>query len=420
MPKHLLEDMVRVKSDRKYYPKIETEEAEHLPEENIQYSKKKYRYMLWFVALISVIFCFFAFSFLFSRAQVSVTLKTKNVALNENLSASLNPNPDVLSFELTHLSDEVSKTISLEEKDFKESSKGKVVLYNKFSSSPQTLSVDTRLEGSNGKIYKTKTKVTIPGMGKNGVPGQTSIDIYASAEGAAYNSSPLDFKIFGFKGTAKYEKFYGRSVGDITGGIIGKSRQVSDLQKMETEKELRAILENKLFNKISSQIPGFLLYKEVTFLKTDDITVGPVSPDGSVVLTLKGALYGIIFNKQKLTQKIAKDNIEKYDNSEVYIPNVKDLTLSLPAQAGLSNKEDISSGNVKDINFNLSGPAKIVWKLDSDKFTRSLLNKPKKDINQILSQYPSIDSMLVKLSPPWVQSLPNKIENIKVTTDYLK
>lgn len=418
MPKHLLEDMVRVKSDRKYYPKIEPEETEHLLEENTQYSKKKYRYMLWFVALVSVIFCFFAFSFLFSRAQVSVTLKTKSVALNENLSASLDPASDVLPFELTHLSDEASKTISLNEEDFKESAKGKVVLYNKFSSSPQALSIDTRLEGSNGKIYKTKTKLVIPGMSKAGVPGQISADIYAGAEGSAYNSSPLDFKIFGFKGTAKYEKFYGRSVGDITGGIAGKSRQASDLQKMETQKELRAILENKLFNKISGQIPGFLLYKDATFLKTDNIAVGSASPNGSVVLTLKGSLYGIIFNEQKLTQKIAKDNIDKYDNSEVYIPNIKDLTLSLPAQAGLSNKEDISSENVKDISFNLSGPAKIVWKLDSDKFTASLLNKPKKDINQILSQYPNIDSVLVKLSPPWVQSLPNKIENIKVTTDY--
>lgn len=414
MSKHLLEDIVRVKNKRKYIIKKEPIKTEHLVDTGIKHSKNKYRYMLWFVALVSIIFCFFAFSFLFSKAEVLVSLKTKDIVLNKNLSASLEENVDILPFELTHISGDTSKTIFLEEKDFNEKAKAVIILYNKFSSSSQILSIDTRLEGSNGKIYKTKTKVVIPGMDKNGIPGQVNVDIYAEKEGADYNSSPLDFKIFGFKGTTKYEKFYGRSMGDITGGIVGKSRQVSDLQKIETERELKTILENKLFNEISSQIPGFLLYKDATFLKTDDLTVGSVSPDASVFLTLPGTLYGIIFDEQKLTQKIVKDNVENYDNSDVYIPNIKDLTFSL------TDKENILFDSIKNINFNLSGPAKIVWKLDVDKFTAILLNKSKKDFNQILLQYPNIDSALVKLSPPWIPSLPSKIKNIKVTADYAK
>jgi hypothetical protein len=412
MPKHLLEDMVRVKNNKKRLIKKEPIKTEHLVDVGIKHSKNKYRYMLWFVALISIIFCFFAFSFLFSKAEVLVSVKTKDIVLNKNLSASLEGNVDILSFELTHISGDTSKTIFLEEKDFNEKAKAKVILYNKFSSSSQILSIDTRLEGSNGKIYKTKNKVVIPGMSKDGTPGQVSVDIYAEKEGADYNSPPLDFKILGFKGTTKYEKFYGRSVGDITGGIVGKSRQVSDLQKIETEGELKTILENKLFNEISSQIPGFLLYKDATFLKINDLTVSPVSSDASIVLTLSGTLYGIIFNEQKLTERIVKDNVEDYDNSDVYIPNIKDLTFSL------SDKENILFDSVKNINFNLTGPAKIVWKLDIDKFTVDLLNKSKKDFNQILLQYPNIDSALVKLSPPWISSLPSKIKNIKVTVDF--
>ena len=414
MSKHLLEDMVRVKNNKKYIPKKEPIKMEYLADAEIKYSKNKYRYMLWFVALVSMVFCFFAFSFLFSRAEVSVVLKTKDIVLNKNLSAGLDLNTDILSFELTHISGDASKTINLEEKDFNEKAKGTIILYNKFSSSPQTLLVDTRLDGSNGKIYKTKTKIVIPGMSKNDTPGQVSVDIYAEKEGADYNSTPLDFKISGFKGTTKYEKFYGRSMGDITGGIIGKARQVSDLQKIETGKELKTILENKLFNEISNQISGFLLYKDALFLKTDNLTVGPISTDGSVVLTLLGTLYGIIFDEQKLTQKIVKDSIENNDNSELFIPNIKDLTFSL------FGKESILFDSVKNINFNLSGPVKIVWKLDVDKFTVDLLNKPKKDSSQILSQYPNIDSVLVKLNPPWIQFLPSKIKNIKVTTDYAK
>ncbi|MFA6177590.1 MAG: hypothetical protein WC694_01690 [Candidatus Paceibacterota bacterium] len=417
MPKHFLEDMVRVKNNKKNIPQKEPKKIEHLvysADVEVKHSKNKYRYLLWFVASVSVVFCFFALSSLFSKAEVFVNLKTKDIVLNKNLSAGLDAGVDVLPFELTHISGDASKTITLEEKDFNEKAKGTIILFNKFSVSSQSLAINTRLDGSNNKMYKTSTKVTIPGMSKNGTPGQVSVDIYAEKEGADYNSTPLDFKIAGFKGTVKYEKFYGRSVGDITGGIIGKSHQVSDIQKIETEGELKKILENKLFNEISSQIPGFLLYKDATFFKIDDFITGPVSPLGSVVLTLKGTLYGIIFNEQRLTQKIAKDNFDKYDGSEVYIPNIKDLIFSL------SDKENVLFDSVKSINFNLSGSAKIVWKLDVDKFTADLLNKPKKDFNQILSQYPNIDSTLVKLNPPWIQSLPSKIKNIKVIMDYKK
>ena len=414
MSKHLLEDMVRVKDNKNYTPKIVPIEKHPIIDVKIKHSKNKYRYMLWFVALISAIFCFFAFSFLFSKAEVSVILKTKDIVLNKNFTASLDLNVNVLPFELTHLSGEETKTIVLEEKDFKETAKGKIILYNKFSSSSQTLLIDTRLEGSNNKIYKTTTKVVIPGMSKNGVPGQVNVDIYAGEEGSTYNSGPLDFKILGFKGTNKYAKFYGRSVGDIAGGIVGKSRQITDSQKIEITNELKSALEDKLFNEISNQIPGFLLYKDATSLSVEDLAVGSVSSDGSVVLTLKGTLYGIIFNEQKLTQKITEDNIENNDNSEIYIPNIKDLTFSF------FNKENILFESVQNINFNLSGPVKIVWKLDVNKFTTDLLNKPKKDFNQILSRYPNINSALVKLSPPWIRSLPSKIKDIKVTVDYVK
>lgn len=412
MTKHFLKDMIIVKHEKKHIIKNEIKEKEHLFDADIKQVENKYRYILWFVALVSVVFCFFALSFLFSKAEVSVSLKTKNMVLNKNLYASLGSGVDVLPFERTHFSGDTSKTITLEEMDFNEKAQGIVILYNKFSSSPQTLLIDTRLEGSNGKIYKTKTRVIIPGMNKNGVPGQVSVDIYAEKEGGSYNSTPLDFNILGFKGTTKYDKFYGRSVGDIAGGIVGKSHQVSDLQKTETERELKIILENKLFKEISSQIPGFLLYKDATFLMTDSLVAGPVSPLGSMTLTLSGTLYGIIFDEQKLTDRIAKDNIDKYDGSEVYIPNIKDLTFSL------ANKENILFDSVENINFNLSGPAEIVWELDVDKFTADLLDKPKKDFNQILLEYPNIDSVLIKFNPLWIRYLPGKIKNIKVIVSY--
>jgi hypothetical protein len=131
-------------------------------------------------------------------------------------------------------------------------------------------------------------------------------------------------------------------------------------------------------------------------------------------LTLKGTLYGFLFDEQELTKKIAENNIDKYDGSEIYIPNIRDLTFSL------SNKNNISFDNVKNIDFNLSGPAKIIWKLDVNKFTTDLLGKSKKGFNLLLSQYSNIDSATLTLSPFWKMSIPDKTKDIKIIVNYPK
>jgi hypothetical protein len=427
MPKRFLEDMVQAKRQKRGNEEnkkkvketwtkeiVETEEIREVGKNRI---KSRSRYMLWFLAFISVAFCFFALSFLFSKAGVTVNPKIKEVVLNENLSASNDSSDNGLSFDLVVIGDEENKTIqAIGEKDVKEVATGTVVIYNAFSSSPQALNIDTRLEGSNGKIYKTQTKTTVPGMGKNGTPGSVEVGIYGTGAGQEYNSAPLDFKIFGFKGTSKYSKIYARSKGAITGGFVGKVNVISDTDKISALAQLNESLKTNLLAKATNQIPsGFVLFKDAISVSTEDPIV-PLTADqnNNFTITLKGTLYGILFNEQKLTKKIAEDKIDKYDGSEVYIPKIRDLTFSL------SNKDNLSFNNLTNINFSLSGPATIVSKLDVNKFITDLLGKSKKDFNQILSQYPNIDSANLTLSPFWKMSIPDQAKNIKVIVNYPK
>lgn len=380
------------------------------------------RHTLWLMAIISLIFFLFAVSYLFSKATVTVNPKIEDVVLNENLSASRDGNTDILPFNLVVISGEENKIVETTlEKDISEKAEGVVVIYNAFSFSPQRLDIDTRLEGSNGKIYKTKTKTTVPGVSKTDTPGSVEVSIYAVEAGAEYNSIPLDFKILGFKGTPKYSKFYARSKGEISGGLKGKFPSISETEKGSLVNELQAALLAKLFKKASDQTPGgFILFKNAAFLNIDDSRIDFTSAkDKMLPIQLKGTLYGLLFDEQKLTKKIAEDNIENYDGSAVYIPNIRDLTFSLPTgQTGISGKENTSFGDVKNINFNLSGTAKIVWKFDRDLLAPELLGKSKKDFSQILSQYPNIDSALLSISPIWVSSLPGKIKDIKIIVNY--
>lgn len=415
MPKNLLQDMVKIK-----YAKPETPTGP--PGGKSSGPNKGTRYALWLVAVVSLVFFLFALSHLFAEAVVTVNPKTKDVILNENLSAGRD-RADTLSFDLVVISGEEDKIVlATEEKEISQKAEGIVLFYNTFSSSPQTLNINTKLEGSNGKIYKTQTKTVVPGTTEGGKPGSVEVKIYGAEAGPEYNSVPLDFQIVNFKGTSKYSKFYGRSKGAITNGLKGNFFVLSDSQKANALNELKTALQTKLFKKAADQIPsGFVLFQEAVFLETDDSDISTFSKENMLPLKLRGTFYGLLFDENKLTKKIAQDFIESYNGSEVYLHNIRDLTFSLPAgQAGLPGKENIALPDIKNINFNLSGPAKIVWKLDAAKFADDLLGRSKKDFNQVLLQYQNIDSAELAISPIWKMSLPDNAKDIKVIVNYPK
>ena len=379
-------------------------------------TNRKPKYRIYLVALVSIIFLLFALSYLFSGAKITLTPKVKDIPLNDNLSASKDGTSG-LSFDLVVISGEESKTIQGGEmKDITLKATGTVLIYNSFSTSPQVFASDTKLEGSNGKIYKTSKKVTVPGMTKAGKLGNVEVGIYAAEAGAEYNSAPLDFKIVSLKNTSKYSKIFARSKGEITGGLKGKMPVVSSLDKAGTVSELKATLQAKLLKKVTDQIPdGFILYKDAIFLDIDDKDVSFVPSDNNMVtVDIKGTLYGFLLNEQKLTKKIAQDIIDKYDDSDVYIPNIRDLTFSL------ADKENVSFADVKDINFNLTGTPKIIWKIDEEKFVADLLGKKKSDFNQILTGYPSIDTAVLVIRPFWKTTFPDVSKTIDVIVNYPK
>ncbi|MFA5095124.1 MAG: hypothetical protein WC447_00470 [Candidatus Paceibacterota bacterium] len=428
MPRNLLQDMVKVKNPRPTFIKgrerpvrntfdvTSLGEKEKVPSEK-KPSNKGPKYRIYFVALISVVFLLFALSFLFSKAKITIIPEVKEIPLsNENLSAVKDLSTQDLSFDLVMIPGEENKTIQGGEvKEVAIAATGTVMIYNAYSSSPQNLDIDTRLEGSNGKIYKTNKKITVPGMVKD-KPGSVEVGIYGAGPGEEYNSAPLDFKIFGFKGTPKYSKFYGRSKGEITGGFTGKSPVVSELDKTIAASELKTTLQANLLKKVTSQIPdGFVLFKNAVFTNIDEKNVNStLNEDNTVLVSIKGTLYGFIFDEKKLTKKIAQDIIDKYDGSEVYIPNIQDLTFSL------ADKDNISFADVKSINFSLSGTPKIVWKVDEAKFISDLLGKRKTDFNQVLAQYPSIDTAQLVIRPFWKASFPDKNSGFEIIVDYPK
>jgi len=372
---------------------------------------------LWVVAVSSVLVLLFALSFLFTKAKIAVTPKIVEENLNETISASKTSAgaADNLTFDLVVLEGEESKGVEAgAERDVSVAATGRAVIYNTYSSAPQSLAIDTRLEGSNGKIYKTKTRLTVPGKRADGTPGSVEVAIYASEPGPEYNSGPLDFKIFGFKGTPKYGGFYARSTGDLTGGFVGKTREISPEDRERTVAELRIGLQSKLYKRASDQLPeGFVMWKDGSTLSILPENIRVVGTETGADVTVKGTFTGIIIDESKLAKKIAELTVPKYNGEEVFIPEVDNLNFSL---TGLS----IPLAEAENIVFSLSGPAEIVYLVDVEALGADVLGKKKRDLNQILQAYPAIASADLVLRPFWKTSFPDKPESIQITVDYPK
>lgn len=110
--------------------------------------------------------------------------------------------------------------------------------------SPQILVATTRFETSDGKIVCLDSRVVVPGATtKDGQLQPSSIDVNVTADqpGPDYNipacTDPCKFTIPGFKGTDKFEGFYGISKNPMTGGNLGSVPMVTadDLKMLKMQ-----------------------------------------------------------------------------------------------------------------------------------------------------------------------------------------
>src|SRR3989344_543627 len=101
MPKNIIQDIkIKRPPKREYLQEAEPREYERREHgETVKKKKNRPRYRLWLVAIVSLIFFFFAISYMFLKVEVTVDPKMAEVALNENLSASKDGTGEELPFD---------------------------------------------------------------------------------------------------------------------------------------------------------------------------------------------------------------------------------------------------------------------------------------------------------------------------------
>ncbi|MEK7143532.1 MAG: hypothetical protein AAB756_01755 [Patescibacteria group bacterium] len=375
---------------------------------------KRRLYVMAFIAVISFAFLLFALSMFFVSATITVYPKQKEILINKSVESSKSGGTG-LAFDTVTLSAKESITAPLTgTKEIKKKATGIIIIYNAYSSKPQKLIKNTRFETTDGKIYRIDSSIIVPGeslvSGKT-VPGSTETVVSADEAGEEYNIGKTDFTIPGFKGDARYSKFYARSKTDMEGGFIGTIYSLSDEDEASAKTTLRGRLSESLLNDARKNIPpDFILYEDAVFFDFSDIKTSGKEGEKTITVEETGKLYAVIIRRALLSKFIAESEISDLEGMPVSSPTLANLSLSI------KNKELVDTSNINNLTFTIVGTTTIVWDFDKKSLVDNLLGKPRKNFHAILAGYPGIMRADLSLTPFWAQVLPKKLEEITVKT----
>lgn len=370
---------------------------------------------LWSLGILIVVLGgIFVLSAFFSGASVEVTPRQATFPVNAPFLAQKG-SASSIPFEIVMVKGMENKTVpATGTKEVEKKASGKIVVYNNYSSAPQKLVRSTRFEATSGKIYRILSDIVVPGISqKNGesIPGSIEVTIYADQSGPAYNSGLTDFTIPGFKGDPRYDKFYGRSKTEITGGFSGMAPVAADKDTAKARASLESSLKEDLLREISAQVPeGYVFYRDAAEVEYEEVANISTSTK-EVMVGERGTMVGVLLKKDGLLSALDKNvAAAAKDNLPFSISNPENLTFVF--RGGISSL----SPETKEIPFTLSGNVSVVYTVDTGALSGDLAGKAKSDFQNILSRYQAVyKAKIVYLRPFWTRYFPGQAAKIEVT-----
>lgn len=356
----------------------------------------------------------FALSFLYSKAVVTITPQITELNVAGTFTAQKESANSVLIYEVVNVSNTRHESIpATAGPRIETKAKGTITLYNNYSATAQKIVAGTRLSDTEGYIYRTSSTVTIPGkktVGGKVVPGSIAVPVIADAPGEGYNNTVAelkgDYKIVAYKGTPKYEGFYGRLKTDLSGGFSG-NKMVIDPEVEKTaiasgEEALKADLLIELKNAVPE---NYILYDSAY---VSSFTKGTASFKSTTTadIALQGTLQGIIFKRDALLKSIAGKEIQKFPSSTYKVEGMEDLNFSL------LNTKDISLKKGTPVIFSLKGDMMIVGTFEEEELKKKLRGIALEDSNTVFAQYGAISNAYALITPFWLRHFPNTEERI--------
>lgn len=386
-----------------FYNKNQTEDA-YRPKELKVPSKfwKRFIFLIIIIAIIGGVLSAYIF---LPKATITIVtkgeIKSMDAEVNGNISLSqINFETDSIPAKVISIDKEISRSfdVSGTKSVSNQKASGTITVYNEYSASPQPLVATTRFESSDGKIFRLKKSISVPGMVKvddEMKPGAIEAEVVADETGEAYNINPSTFTIPGFKdsGNEKYAKFYAKSFKPMTGGGSGsedvKIVQSSDIEsaknKLLTELISQAKQEIKDASGEEYEIPEEAINTGNVEYKVSN-SAGEVAQNFTVSLKTKASAIAV--KKQDLKDILGKIIIKKSGANNM-------SKSSLTYEFG---KTDADFNN-STLLMRLHAAAKFNSDLNTEEIKQGLLGKNEEGAKNFLSTYPEINTFSISYWP---------------------
>lgn len=294
-------------------------------------------------------------------------------------------------------------------KDVAQKAKGKIIVYNNYSSQPQTLVV-SRFQAENGKIFWTTKGLTVPGAvikdGKT-TPGQISAEVVAAEVGEASNIGPSRFIMPALKNTPKAEKIYAMSDSPMTGGKTGKSTVVSSDDANQAISSLKEKIKPQLQTLKQNLPQGFQLWPEAYNEELAESSTVPLAGEAAdkFKASVKMVARAVVFRSQDLDNYINQQISASLKDGKTLLASSKEVSFIKPPVV------DYQKGTISAL---LAVKYDVVDTFDTASFAQAIFNKTEKEIKSILLPYKNIERVEIKLWPFWVSHVPSNSDRVTI------
>ncbi len=305
--------------------------------------------------------------------------------------------------------------------DVNRKASGQITIYNAYSTAPQALVKDTRFATPDGKIFRIREGIVVPGaklVNNKLVPSTLVVTVYADKPGADYNIPPATFRIPGFQGSPKYEGFSAQSTAPMMGGLIGVGKVATSIDIAKAKDQNKKNLSDALRTELTLSVPQEI--KLLSGASVFTVTKEVVSPDadsaGNFTVTTAGTLKLFGFKEDDFTKALKSALVNAppagatTDSTEA-ISN-DDLVLKSGTPQYGNPQVDFNNNNMT-----MSVTIDSVWvhAFDADRFRTEALGKSPEELNASIKNFPGVKWATVSLWPFWVMHVPGNPN--KVTID---
>jgi len=384
--------------------KAETERKEIIKEIPIEKVKKPSKFPI-VKSLIFILFFLIigggVFYFRYSRAEIEIRPKVEELNFTAKIEVDsaadkIDLNSRVLPGKIFEIEKQISQNFPSSGKVLKKA-EGTIKVSNKYQKD-QVLIKNTRFISTNGKLFYSKSKISIP-AGK-----YTDVGVIAAQPDSEYNIDPSVFSIPGLSGQPQYYSITGKSSSAMAGGGEVSVVLQEDLDKAKTAITEKLLEEAKTSLKEEAK-EDFILLDEAISQEISEVS-GPKAGDEleSFDLGINGKIRGLSFKKSDL-ENFAKEFILSQTPSDKKF-QTESLKMNWTAESTDSKPEKIT--------LNLEFGGKIYSVIDENTLKGSIAGKSLKDAEVFFASVPQITSFQAKFWLPFLSRFPEDANRIKI------